>query len=145
MATLGKKRHTSLGYARRIPAPIPKLMSYAEFLKTDFENPHVEWVNGRVVPMSPINEEHQNLDGLLVAVLRTFAEERKLGRVLFDPFQMKTGPDLPGRAPDILFTSNARMKRLKKSHLTAPLTWRSKSSAPAAGAGIARKNSVNTR
>ena len=71
MATLGKKRHTSLGYPRRIPAPIPKLMSYAEFLKTDFENPHVEWVNGRVVPMSPMNEEHQNLDGLLVAVLRT--------------------------------------------------------------------------
>ncbi|HEX4125645.1 MAG TPA: Uma2 family endonuclease [Tepidisphaeraceae bacterium] len=95
-------------------------MSYKQFLATDFENPHVEWVNGKVVPMSPINEEHQFLGGLLVTLLRTYAEERKLGVVLSDPFQMKTGPDLPGRSPDILFVSNAHKRRLKRMYLDGP-------------------------
>ena len=48
---------------------------------------------------------------------------------------MKTGPDLPGRAPDILFTSNARIKRLKKSHLDGPADLAVEIISPGAGAG----------
>jgi Uma2 family endonuclease len=95
-------------------------MSYEEFLATDFEYPHVEWVNGRVVTMSPSNQLHADLNGFLAMLLRAFAREKKLGVVLFDPFQMKTGPDLPGRAPDILFVSSAHRKRLKKTYLDGP-------------------------
>jgi Uma2 family endonuclease len=95
-------------------------MSYQQFLATDFENPHVEWVNGRVIAMSPINEQHADLNGFLGTLLRVFVRERKLGIVLEEPFQMKTGPDLPGRAPDILFVSNAHRKRQKRTYVDGP-------------------------
>jgi Uma2 family endonuclease len=95
-------------------------ISYEEFLATDFENPKVEWVDGRVVAMSPRNDRHADLSGFLVMLLRGFVRERQLGIVREESFQMKTGPELSGRVPDILFVSNAHMKRLKKTHLDGP-------------------------
>lgn len=70
--------------------------------------------------MPPISNEHSSVGALLEAAMLSFAEERKLGIVKHDPFQMKTGPDLPGRAPDILFLSNANKKRLKRTYLQGP-------------------------
>jgi Uma2 family endonuclease len=95
-------------------------MTYAQFLATDFPNHHVEWVNGRAINMPPIPDGHQDIGGFLLSVLRSFAEERNLGLVRHDPFQMKTGPDLPGRAPDIFFLSNANKRRLKRTYLQGP-------------------------
>ena len=73
-------------------------ISYEEFLQTDLENNHVEWVDGRIVPMAPVSNEHQDVCGFLLSLLRPYVQEHDLGRILFDPFQMKTGSDLPGRA-----------------------------------------------
>jgi Uma2 family endonuclease len=95
-------------------------MTYEEFLEWDFENPHVEWVDGEVVMMAPVSDEHQDVRGFLFALLKYFIEEHDLGRLLDDPFQMKTGPDLPGRAPDVQFISNKNLGRLKKNHLKGP-------------------------
>lgn len=95
-------------------------MSYEQFLTADFENPHVEWVDGRIIPMAPITDAHQYINGFLYKLLGTFVEEKKLGVVLQDPFQMKTGPDLPGRAPDLLFVSTNHLSRLKKTYLKGP-------------------------
>lgn len=78
-------------------------VSYQEFLTSLDDNTWGEWVRGEVVPMSPITHEHQQLSAFLIALLQFFVETRRLGLVLFEPFQMKTGPDLPGRSPDILF------------------------------------------
>jgi Uma2 family endonuclease len=127
MTVIGKKHRGPLGYAvnqgaplRRISVPALEPMTYKEFLETDFEDPHVEWVDGRAVAMSPINEEHQRLSVWLVAVLATFVDERKLGVVLSEPYQMKLGGKLPGRAPDVLYVSHAHKKRRKKAHLDGP-------------------------
>ncbi|HZN68138.1 MAG TPA: Uma2 family endonuclease [Tepidisphaeraceae bacterium] len=95
-------------------------MTYEEFLEWDFENPHVEWVDGEVVMMAPVSYEHQDVRGFLFALLKHFIEEHDLGRLLDDPFQMKTGPALPGRAPDVQFISNKNFGRLKKNHLKGP-------------------------
>lgn len=95
-------------------------MSYEEFLARDFENPHVEWVNRKGVFKSPINEQHAELIVFLLTLLQLFTRERAVGAILSDPFQMKTGPDLPGRAPDILFVANAHRKRLKRAYLDGP-------------------------
>jgi Uma2 family endonuclease len=43
-----------------------------------------------------------------------------LGELRRDPFNMKTGPKLPGRAPDILFVAKKNLKRLKKTYLQGP-------------------------
>jgi len=101
------------------PAASP-VMTFEEFLNWDGENQHVEWVDGRVVEMSPITEGHQDLAGFLVGLLRAFVRKRKVGKILFDPYVMKTGPDLPGRAPDILFVSNQNTSRLKGNYLDGP-------------------------
>ena len=95
-------------------------MTYEQFLDWDFENRHVEWVDGEVVVMAPVSDEHQDLRGLLLSVLRPFLEVNDLGRLLDDPFQMKTGPDLPGRAPDIQIILKKNLGRVKKNHLAGP-------------------------
>src|SRR3974377_378320 len=76
-------------------------MTYEEFLNWPGDNHHVEWANGRMVFMSPVTEPHENIRGFLHPLLKLFVEAHHLGRVYSEPFQMKTGPDLPGRAPDV--------------------------------------------
>ena len=95
-------------------------MTYEAFLEYDFENPHVEWVDGEVVMMAPVSGEHQDVAGFLYNLFTHFLEEDDLGRVRYDPFQMKTGLDLPGRAPDIQIILKKNLRRLKKNHLRGP-------------------------
>jgi Uma2 family endonuclease len=95
-------------------------MNYAQFLEWDGRNPHVEWVDGEVVDMAPISDGHNDLSGLLLALLRTFVESSNLGVIRYEPFQMKTGPKLPGRSPDIMFVARKNVLRLKKTHLEGP-------------------------
>lgn len=95
-------------------------MSYEEFLSSPSVAPHSEWVNRKVIPMSPVSKEHQHIAGFLLTLLRFFVEERRLGEICHDPFQMKTGPELPGRAPDILFVRTENLSRLKENYLDGP-------------------------
>jgi Uma2 family endonuclease len=95
-------------------------ISYAEFLKSNWPNPHVEWVDGKVVEMSPITVTHDDLTGFLLCILQIWIEAHDLGQLKHDPFQMKTGPKLPGRAPDIMFVSHRSASRLKKTYLDGP-------------------------
>ena len=104
----------------RQPVVSARKMTYKEFLEWDGENQHVEWVNGEVVAMAPIGDVHQDLGRWLISLLTFFVDARGLGAIRYEPFQMKTGPDLPGRAPDILFVSKRNLSRLKKNHLDGP-------------------------
>jgi Uma2 family endonuclease len=102
------------------PTPLAGPISYEQFLTWDGENQHVEWVNGEVIPMAPISDAHNELTAFLCALLRLFAEQTKLGVVRHDPFQMKTGPNLPGRAPDLMFILEKNRPRLKRTYLEGP-------------------------
>ena len=95
-------------------------VSYDEFLREVPEGSHVEWVNGKVVGMTPISNAHAELAEFLMGVLSILVRSRKLGRLLQEPFQMKTGPDLPGRSPDIMFVSAANCPRIQETHLEGP-------------------------
>jgi len=100
-------------------AETPKI-SYEEFLERTDEDPHVEWVAGEVVPMSPVSNRHQDVAGFLLVLLRFYAEARQLGEVRSEPYQMKPGPTLPGRAPDIFFVADAHLSWMKKTYLDGP-------------------------
>jgi Uma2 family endonuclease len=100
--------------------PPPGKMTYEEFLAWADEDTRAEWVDGEVVLLSPSSNRHQMLAGFLTALLRTFSETHQLGTVLSAPFQMKTGPDLPGREPDILFIAREHLDRLKNVYLDGP-------------------------
>ena len=103
-----------------IPPAAPTPLTYEEFLRWEGENQHVEWVEGKVSIMSPISREHSDVGLFLLSLLRTFTEANDAGAMLHDPFQMKTGPDLPGRAPDILFVAKQNLPRLKRLYLEGP-------------------------
>jgi Uma2 family endonuclease len=99
---------------------MPERMTYEEFLAYPHANEHVEWVDGRVVTMAAVTDKHSDVTLFLGAVLRSFADARGLGIVRGDPFNMKVGPDLPGRQPDLLFLSTAQLHRLQSTHLEGP-------------------------
>lgn len=102
------------------PAATRRRLSYEEFLQWDGENQHVEWVDGEVVYMSPVSKVHSDVGLFLASAMREFAMHQKLGQVCQDPFQMKTGPDLPGRAPDIQFIAQKNLPRVKRLYTDGP-------------------------
>jgi len=107
------------------PRPAPTetsagTMTYEEFLNWPGDNHHVEWVNGRTVFMSPVTKPHEIIRRFLYTLMNFFAEAHRLGQVYSEPFQMKTGPDLPGRAPDVFFVANENLSRVKRLNLEGP-------------------------
>src|SRR5439155_5607024 len=99
---------------------VPERMTYEEFLAFPHENQHVEWVDGKVVPMPAVSDAHSAAVLFLGAVMTLFTDAKQLGVIRGDPFNMKTGPDLPGRQPDLLFLGRANMNRLRPTHLEGP-------------------------
>ncbi|MCP3957396.1 MAG: Uma2 family endonuclease [bacterium] len=95
-------------------------ISYEEFLAQSDEDIRAEWVDGEIVLMGPASIRHQNLSDFLVSLMRAFAEAHDLGVVLSAPIQMKTGPELPGREPDVLFLAQDHVTRLRENHLDGP-------------------------
>ena len=95
-------------------------MTYEQFLRTVPDDIHAEWVDGEVVPMTPVSRDHNELSVFLLALLRHYVEDQNLGKVFCEPFQMKTGPDLPGRSPDLLFVSKKRLHHVKTNYLQGP-------------------------
>lgn len=111
-------RQQVLKAARREP-PTGK-MTYEEFLAWADEDTLAEWVNGEVVMVSPASDRHQDIADFLVSVLRIYVTAHGLGWVRSAPFQMKTGPELPGREPDVLFLRKEHLGRLKENYLDGP-------------------------
>jgi Uma2 family endonuclease len=91
-------------------------ISYEEFL-SDYDGGPAEWVDGEVVPVSPPNTRHARLANFLLSIVTRFIEEGDLGQVLSEPVSMKTGPDLPGRSPDLLFIANDHLGRIKPAYI----------------------------
>jgi Uma2 family endonuclease len=101
------------------PEPLPR-MTYEEFLEWCDEGTHAEWVDGKVVWMSPVSKLHDDLAVWLLRVVGGFVEVHQLGAVQHEPFQMKTAPHLPGRAPDLLFVANEHLSRFRPVFLEGP-------------------------
>lgn len=93
-------------------------MTFEQFLKWCDEDTFAEWVDGEVVPMSPVGLEHQHVAGFLLEIIRLYVRTKGLGVVLHDPFQMRLVNS--SRVPDVLFVSNANLSRLKESYLDGP-------------------------
>lgn len=98
----------------------PGKFTYEEFLEWCDEDTWAEWVDGEVVVLSPASRRHQQVVDFLVQVLGVYVQAKELGVVLSAPFQMKTGPDLPGREPDLLFVAQQNLGRLKDRYLDGP-------------------------
>lgn len=98
----------------------PERITYEQFLERIDERQRAEWVDGEIRFMPPPSVLHQDLVTFLVALLRLFVEAKRLGMVLCAPTQIKLGPDLAGREPDILFVSAARAGIIKRGFIDGP-------------------------
>jgi len=111
-----KTPRSNRGSGGRDPQPI----SYTEFLRQYPDGQHLEWAGGHAVEMAAVTSDHQDVSGFLLCLMSSWVEERHPGVVLMRPFQMKLGPGLPGRAPDVIVIGNAKRSRLKKYFLDGP-------------------------
>jgi Uma2 family endonuclease len=55
-----------------------------------------------------------------MVLVSVYTGAQGLGVVRAAPFQMKTGPDLPGREPDLLFVAREHLARLRAAYLDGP-------------------------
>ena len=95
-------------------------MTYEAFLRDPTVPEHSEWVDGEVIPMMSVSKRHAELKVYLMDVLLAFLRDHPLGRIYDEPFQMKPGPDLPGRSPDIMFVRAERLERVLDQFLDGP-------------------------
>ncbi len=95
-------------------------MTEEEFVEWCDDKTHAEWVDGEVIIMSPVNLRHAMLFGFLHPLIVAFAEQRDLGRVLTEPFQMRYGKQRRRRSPDVMFVATARLDALHPNHLEGP-------------------------
>lgn len=92
---------------------IPQKISYEDFLRL-FDGRYAEYVDDEVITSMSVTERHDDLTGFLLALLRIFIEERKLGRVHSEPYQMKMVIDgkIKGREPDIFFVKTENLDKV---------------------------------
>ncbi|TEU15100.1 MAG: Uma2 family endonuclease [Anaerolineales bacterium] len=116
---VGIRQEQTVGVEKAISPPKERI-SYEEFLEWCDEDTWAEWVDGKVVMVSPAATKHQLITGLLLQIMNIYAETRNLGQVLSAPFLMHL-PDVPsGREPDLLFVAHAHLDRLKETYLDGP-------------------------
>jgi Uma2 family endonuclease len=99
--------------------PLPTVpISFEEFLDWCDEDTRAEWVNGRVVLLSPDSIPHDEIVHFLGMVLSIYVEERCPGRVFTKTILMKMEAIPSGRMPDMFFiTRQQEEKRLKHYYL----------------------------
>jgi Uma2 family endonuclease len=79
------------------------------------ENVRAEWVNGEVIVMAPVSEEHFEIVHWLQTLLGLYVAKRKLGRVVPGDFMVR----LPERRrmPDVFFVATGSRARFSRTHL----------------------------
>jgi len=88
------------------PNTTPRI-TFEEFLLSG--EGHVEFVDGQVVEMSPVQHEHSNLQAFLLMLLRAYVQELDLGEVHGEPMVMRLPGVGHGRSPDIMFIAKDRL------------------------------------
>ena len=102
------------------PASVaPEKLTFHEFLER-YADVRAEYVEGEVLPMSPVRREHDDLQGFLVSLLRHFAEAHDLGEVHGDNYLMRNPDSGYGRVPDLMFVRRENLTKLRDTHLEGP-------------------------
>ena len=94
-------------------------ISYEDFF-VQYEGRRAEWIDGEVVVIPSATARHQNILGFFLCILGVYTESHDLDEILVAPFQVKLGPDLPGREPDLLYIASPHLDRLKDMYLDGP-------------------------
>jgi Uma2 family endonuclease len=104
--------------SRRKPKNTPgKLrMTEAEFVAWADEDVRAEWVDGDVIIMSPVSDEHASLVMWLLSVTAVCVEEHDLGIVRGSEFTARFAKLARRRVPDLMFIDKSRRDQLQPNH-----------------------------
>ncbi|HET7559979.1 MAG TPA: Uma2 family endonuclease, partial [Limnochordia bacterium] len=81
------------------------------------DHARAEWVNGKVVAMSPVSDRHQAIVELLLSLLTLLVQRDDLGWLRVAPFNMRLPQKPSGREPDLLFVRAARRHLVRPGFL----------------------------
>jgi Uma2 family endonuclease len=113
--------HSPMSQSRRAVADRPKpRRTYEEYLRDPEIDEHTEWVDGEVIQMMSVSRAHADLQSYLMRLLGIYVESMEAGKVYAEPFNMKTGPTLAGRAPDVIVVLTANLERVQDQYLKGP-------------------------
>jgi len=93
-------------------------ISFEEYLEA-YDGVHAEWVDGRVLVMSPGNRSQSRLTRFLSALLQHWAEAHDLGEVFVPPFALRLGNGV-AREPDVFFLRSDRAGQVHGTYVQAP-------------------------
>jgi Uma2 family endonuclease len=96
---------------------LSKRMTEQEFVDWCTDETWAEWIDGRVLVMSPVNYKHAKLTAFLIRLLGTFAEEEDLGEVVSEPFQVRFVRLRRRRSPDLIFIGKNRLPNPEDTQL----------------------------
>jgi Uma2 family endonuclease len=95
-------------------------MTEAEFVAWADAKTRAEWVDGEVVIMPPVSDEHDDFGRWLHTLVQGLVEQRDLGRVKGPEFMVRLPKQRRRRVPDLLFVAKARSDILLKNHVEGP-------------------------
>lgn len=100
------------------PKPIPqKKITFEEFLVWCDEDTWAEWVDGKVIILTPASRKHQKVFGFLIKLMDEYVIVRQSGELLYAPFLVRLPEILRrGREPDIIFIRRERLHLLKETY-----------------------------
>lgn len=102
-----------------VPPP-PSPVSWEDFLAWLDEDTFAEWVDGEIIEMPPVRDEHQFILGFLYRLIMAVVEERDLGAVYLAPFLMRLPHRPSGREPDLCFVSVTNRARATPTYIDGP-------------------------
>jgi Uma2 family endonuclease len=102
-----------------VPPP-PSPVSWEELLTWADEDTHAEWVDGAIIEMPPVIDDHQFILGFIYRLPMDAVEARQLGRAYLAPFKMRLRARPSGREPDLLFLSTEHIDRATPTYLDGP-------------------------
>jgi Uma2 family endonuclease len=100
--------------------PPPGRVTWEEFLAWCDEDTRAEWVDGRVIVMSPSSTEHIQVIFFLSRLLIEFVEARDLGEIYLFEYLMRLETRPSGRVPDIAFIAREHLDRAGATYLNGP-------------------------
>ena len=97
-------------------APIP----WDAFLAWLDEDVRAEWVDGRIVQMSPVGAAHQRPLLFLARLLAAFVEAGPGGDILLAPMLLRLPTRPSGREPDLMYIAATHAERVRGAYVEGP-------------------------